>query len=131
LKVKGEEIGQIKRLSKSNWVLGLSDAVLKSLDEPTVSRMMSAYLYFKSNGRPNKDFLGYIATKELWSTMAIGLNVLGAAIPAMIFDKEFRTLAMKTGVNKGLEMVSKSMPKKVAKTRVDQTTQNLKQKIRA
>ncbi len=131
MEVTDEEIRQIKRLSRSNWVLGISDAVLRSLDQTTISRMMAAYLYFKANGRQDKDFIGFITTKELWSTATIGLNVMGAVLPAMIFDKEFRILAMKTGMNKGSEIAGKAMEKKIAKTDVDETKQKIKQKIKA
>jgi hypothetical protein len=130
LKVRDEELAQIKRLSKSNWVLGISDAVLRSLDRTTLSKMMGGYLYFKSKGRPDKDFLGYLTKKELWSTVSIGLNVMGAVIPAMIFDKEFRILAMKTGMSKGSEIASKAMQKQVAKTDMDQASQKLKEKTK-
>jgi hypothetical protein len=129
MKVTEDEIAQIKRLSRSNWVIGIADSVLKSLDRQTVSKMMSGYLYFKSNGRPDKDFVGYVTKKELWSTVAIGLNVMSAVIPAMLFDKEFRTLAMKTGMSKGSEIASKTMQKKVAQTDVDETSKKMKQKI--
>ncbi|MGI0092326.1 MAG: hypothetical protein ACREBS_11515, partial [Nitrososphaerales archaeon] len=91
MKVTDSEAEQIKRLARSNWVLGISDAVLRSLDDETLSRLIAGYLYVKANGRPDKDFATFLATKELWSTLAIGLNVMGAVIPAMIFDKEFRT----------------------------------------
>lgn len=121
---------QIKRLAKSNWVLGISDSVLRSLDESTLSRMMAGYLYFKSNGRQDKDFLGYITKKELWSTATIGLNVMGAVLPAMIFDKEFRMLAVKTGMSKGSEIASKMTQKKVASTDLDKASRKVKQKIK-
>ena len=107
----------------------MSDAVLKNLNEATLARIIAGYLYMKSNGRPDKDFATYLATKELWDTLAIGLNVMGAVIPAMIFDKEFRMLAIKTGINKGSEIGSKTVEKKVATTDLDKTTEKVKQKI--
>jgi hypothetical protein len=119
LKVTDEEVAQIKRLARSSSVLGLSDAVLRGLDEYTLSRIIAGYLYFKSNGRPDKDFAMYLGTKEIWSTLTIGLNVMGAVIPALLFDKEFRTLVMKTGINKGSEIGSKAVSSKVASTDFD------------
>ena len=125
------EVAQIKRLSRSNWVLGISDSVLRSLDQETVAKMTSGYLYFKSNGRPDRDFIGYMTKKELWATAAIGLNVMSAVIPAMLFDKEFRTLVMKSGLSKGSEIASSTAQKKVAQTDLDEQTRKKKQKIKA
>jgi hypothetical protein len=131
LKVTDSEINQIKRLSKSNWVLGISDSVLRSLDKKTLSRIMSGYLYMKSSGRPDKDFVGYLAMKELWSTATIGINVMAAVIPAMLFDNEFRTLAMKTGMSKGSEIGAKTIQKKIASTDIDEAQEKAKEKIKS
>jgi hypothetical protein len=131
LKITDSEVEQIKRLSRSNWVLGISDSVLRSLDNRTLSKMMAAFLYMKANGRPDKDFVGYLTTKEIWSTATIGLNVMASVIPAMIFDTEFRTLAMKTGMSKGAEIASKTTQKKVASTDINEAGEKAKQKIKS
>lgn len=112
--ITDEETKQIRRLSNSTSIRNLTTAIHKSLDEETLSRVISSYLYFKSNGRSDKDFATYLGTAELWNTLAIGLNVMGAALPALIFDKEFRVLAMKTGLNKGIEIGSKMTESKVS-----------------
>ena len=101
MKITDDEVRQAKRLARSNSVLSISNAVLRSLDQTTLSRIIAGYLYFKSNGRPDKDFALYLATKEIWSTLTISLNVMGAFVPSMIFDKEFRSLVVKTGINMG------------------------------
>jgi len=106
VKVTDSEVEQIKRLSESSSIKNLSSVVLKSLSPDTLSRIVAGFLYLKSSGRSDKDFATYLATKETWDTLAIGLNIMGALIPAMIFDKEFRVLAMKTGLNKGMEVGS-------------------------
>jgi hypothetical protein len=121
LKTTDAEIFQIKRLANSTSIRGLSDAVIRSLDESSLSRIIAGYLYLKANRRPDKDFATYLATKELWSTLSIGLNVMGAILPAMIFDKEFRTLALKTGLNKGSEIGSKTFQKKMATASIDES----------
>ncbi|HZW56232.1 MAG TPA: hypothetical protein VFF30_08095 [Nitrososphaerales archaeon] len=114
MEITDDETWQIRRLSNSTSVRNLSEAIHKSLDEETISRIISSYLYFKSNGRPDKDFAAYLGTNELRNTLAIALNVIGAMLPALIFDKEFRVLAMKTGLNKGIEIGSKMTEGKVA-----------------
>jgi hypothetical protein len=121
LKTTDAEVRQIRRLAASNSIVGLSDAVIRSLDESSMAKIIAGFLYMKANGRPDKDFATYLATRELWSTLSIGLNVMGAILPAMIFDKEFRTLAMKTGFNKGSEIGSKSFQKKMATTSIDKS----------
>jgi hypothetical protein len=131
LKINESEVAQIKRLSNSAWVLGISDSVLRSLDQRTLSKMMAGFLYMKSNGRPDKDFATYMAMKEIWSTATIGLNVMAAVIPAMLFDKEFRTLAIKSGMSKGSEIGAKAFQKKIAKTDIDEASENAKQKIKS
>jgi hypothetical protein len=131
LKVTDAEITQINRLSRSNWVIGIADSVLRSLDRETLAKMIGGYLYFKSNGRSEKDFIGYMTKKELWATAAIGLNVMSAVIPALLFDKEFRMLAMKTGLSKGSEIASKTAQKKVAQTDLEEQTRKIKRKIKA
>jgi hypothetical protein len=119
MKITDSEVNQVKRLSRSASVLSITEAVQRSLDEETLSRIIASFLYFKSNGKPDKDFVEYIGTKELWNTLAIGLNVMGAFLPALIFDKEFRVLAMKSGINKGLELGSKAASSKVAETKIE------------
>jgi hypothetical protein len=49
----------------------------------------------------------------------------------MIFDNEFRTLAMKTGMSKGAEIGSKITQKKVATTDIDEAGDRAKQKIKS
>ncbi len=120
MNVTDEEVAQIKRLSRSNWILGIADSVLGSLDREILAKMISSCLYFTENGRSQKDFIDYMTKKELRATAAMGLNVMSAVIPAILFDKEFRTLAMKTGLSKGSEIASKITQKKVAQTDLDE-----------
>ena len=115
MNVTDEEVAQIKRLSRSNWILGIADSVLGSLSREILVKMISSCLYFTENGRSQKDFIDYMTKKELRATAAIGLNVMSAVIPAILFDKEFRTLAMKTGFSKGSEIASKSLKRKLLK----------------
>lgn len=116
MQITPEEKRQIERLQRSSSITNLSESVLRSLDEETVSRLMSAFLYLKSSGHPDADFAKFIGTKELWGTLTIGLNVMGAFIPAMLFDSEFRSLVMKAGINKGSEVGGKVAATKVADT---------------
>ena len=114
MKVTDEEDSQIKRLSDSSSIASLSSAIMQGLNEDSISRIIASFLYFKSNGRPDKDFVTYLGTKEIWTTLTIGLNVMGALVPALIFDKEFRVLVLKTGISKGIEIGSKVGPAKIA-----------------
>ena len=107
----------------------MADATLRGMDETMLSNLIASFLYFKSSGRPDKDFITYVTTKELWGTAAMGLNLIGAMIPAMIFDKEFRMLAIKTGMNKGSEIASKTIEMKLAKTDLDAATNKVKERI--
>jgi hypothetical protein len=90
----------------------LAESVLRGLDEETISKLMAAFLYLKSNGHPDSDFGKFIAKKELWGTLAIGLNVIGAFIPAILFDAEFRNLVMKVGINTSGQIGTKIAVKK-------------------
>ncbi|MHB8568217.1 MAG: hypothetical protein ACYC7D_09160 [Nitrososphaerales archaeon] len=119
MKVSEDEISQIKRLAESSSIKNLSAAVSGSLSEDALTKIVASYLYFKSRGRSDRDFVSYLGIKETWETLAIGLNIMGALVPALIFDKEFRILAMKTGINKGLELGSKAALSKVSQSRID------------
>jgi hypothetical protein len=112
MKVDDQEKMQINRLERSTSIRNLAESVLKGLDEETVSRLMAAFLYLKSNGHPDSDFAKFIAKKELWGTLSIGLNVMGAFIPAILFDSEFRNLVMKVGINVGGQIGTKMAVKK-------------------
>lgn len=107
MKVSNDEKLQIDRLEVSPSIMNLSQSVLRGLDEDTIARLMAAFLYLKSGGHPDSDFAKFIGTKEFWGTLTIGLNVMGAFIPAMLFDDEFRSLVMKAGINKGSEIGGK------------------------
>ncbi|MHB1908813.1 MAG: hypothetical protein ACYCQJ_08060 [Nitrososphaerales archaeon] len=104
MKITKDEKIEIDRLEQSPSIINLSQSVLRGLDEDTVARLMSAFLYLKANNRPDSEFAKFMATKELWGTLTIGLNVMGAFIPAMLCDKEFRALVMKAGINKSGEI---------------------------
>lgn len=107
MKITKDEKILIDKLEQSPSIINLSQSLLRGLDEDTVARLMSAFLYLKANGHHDSEFAKFIATKELWGTLTIGLNVVGAFIPAMLFDKEFRALVMKAGVNKSVEIGGK------------------------
>jgi hypothetical protein len=99
---------QIERLQNSRSISKLSNSILRSLDEDTVSRLISAFLYLKARRHPDSDFAKFLGAKELMGTLTIGLNMMSAFIPAMIFDKEFRTLVMKLGTRSTVRTSEKS-----------------------
>lgn len=109
MKITHQERAQISKLEVSPSITNLSESILRSLDEDTISRLTSAFLYLTSNAHPYSDFAKFISKKELWGTLSLGLNVMGAVLPAMLFDKEFRVLALKAGMTKGSEVGGKYM----------------------
>ncbi len=117
MKITAEEKRQIAKLERSSSITNLSESVLRGLDESTIARLMAAFLYLKSTGHADADFAKFIGTRELWGTLTIGLNVMGAFIPAMLFDTEFRSLVMKAGISKGSEVGGR-----VATTKIVETT---------
>ena len=114
MKITEEEVAQARSVAKSRSVQNISDRVLRSLDEPSLSMIIAAFLFLKSHGRSDKDFITFLTTKEIWSTLTIALNVSAAAIPAMLFDMEFRTLAIKAAMNAGVERGAKIATQKTA-----------------
>lgn len=120
MKIDDQEKSQINRLERSASIMNLAESVSRGLDDETISRILAAFLYLKSNGHPDSDFGKFIAKKELWGTLAIGLNVMGAFIPAILFDSEFRNLVMKVGINTGGQIGTKMAVRKYSEKAEDQ-----------
>jgi hypothetical protein len=120
MKVTDQEKMQVNRLEKSASIVNLAESVLRGLDEETISKLLAAFLYLKSNGHPDGDFAKFIGKKELWGTLAIGLNVMGAFVPAILFDAEFRNLVMKVGINTGSQIGAKVAVKRYSEKAEEQ-----------
>jgi len=83
---------EIQRLSTSPSFLRLADSILLSLDRDTLAELLASYLYFRSKGRTNGDFVLFVITKKLGKGVTIAMNVILALIPGLLFDKAFRSV---------------------------------------
>jgi hypothetical protein len=88
-----QDINELERLSSSGSMLRLVDA-LRGLDRETVSQLLSAYLYFRSEGRPNKEFLDYLLRRRLYSLVTVLFTLVPAVAPGLLFDGKFRSLLL-------------------------------------
>jgi len=88
-----EELADIERIATSPSMVRLTDTILR-LDRRDVSRLITAYFYFRSAGKSNREFLLFIATSELRSTLSVGLNVLPSLLIGLLGDKDFRMLIL-------------------------------------
>jgi hypothetical protein len=82
---------EIQKLSSSRAMLRISDAVL-GLDRRDLSRLVAAYLHFKSEGKSDRDLLQYLLTNELDIAFRLGLNILPAIVAGLFGDGDFRAL---------------------------------------
>ena len=80
----------------------MADSILTSFDRDTLADFLAGYLYFKSKGRTNGDFVFFVMTKKFSKGIRIAIRIFAALIPGMIFDKAFR-LVFLAAVMKSLE----------------------------
>jgi len=66
------------------------------MDRDTLAELLAGYTYFRSEERSNLDFVLYFATRRFGKTLTIGINVIAALIPGLLFDKEFRSVIFAT-----------------------------------
>jgi hypothetical protein len=85
---------EIERLSSSPSFLGLADSLLKSFDRDTLAEFLAGYLYFRSKGRTNTDFVYFLVTNKFGKTVSVGISIVAALIPGLIFDKAFRSVTL-------------------------------------
>lgn len=90
---RDEDVAQVEKIASSAAMLRLADSIL-TLDRGDVSRLITAYLYYKSVGRWDRDFLSYVATKELKSSISIGLGILPSLVTGFLSDRDFRELIL-------------------------------------
>jgi hypothetical protein len=88
----GSDAEEIERLSSSTPFLELTDSILASFDRKTLAEFLAGYLYFKSKGRANNDFVLFIMTKKFGKTVRIAMNITAALVPGLLFDKAFRSV---------------------------------------
>lgn len=81
---------EIELISNSESMLRLIDA-LKSLDRDSMTRVLAAYLFFKSRGR-DKDLVGFLLSNELGSVISIAFRLAPAIATGLLVDGRFRSL---------------------------------------
>ena len=95
-------------------MLRLADSI-RSLSKEDISRVIAAYLLFKSRGRSSRDLVTFLATNEFWRSVGIGLRVFPPLVIGMVGDSEFRALVFSALATSGRESQRKrSGPKQVA-----------------
>lgn len=90
---EAHDSAEIERISSSPAMLRLTDSFL-SLEREDASRVFTAFLYFKSARRSNRDFLQFLVTRQFSSSINIGFDILPALLSGLISDREFRTLIL-------------------------------------
>jgi hypothetical protein len=83
---------EIEKLSSSPSFLGLADSLLKSFDRDTLAEFLAGYLYFRSKGRTNSDFVFFLVTKKFGKAATVAMSIFAALIPGLLFDKQFRSV---------------------------------------
>jgi hypothetical protein len=92
LKLSSSDAREIQRLSSSPSFLRLADSILASMDRDTLAELLAGYAYFRMEERSNLDVLLYFATRRFGKTLTMGLNIVAALVPGLLFDKQFRSV---------------------------------------
>jgi hypothetical protein len=92
LKLSNSDAREIQRLASSPSFLRLADSILASIDRDMLAESLAGYTYFRSEERSNLDFVLYLATRRFGKTLTMGINIVAALVPGLVFDKEFRSL---------------------------------------
>ena len=82
----------IQRLWSSPSFLRLADSILSNLDRKDLAKIIASYLYFKSRGRRDSDFVFFVVSEFpeiVFMAFRAGIPVI---IPAVLTDKTFRAL---------------------------------------
>lgn len=91
---------EIQKLLSSPHYLRLADSILTKVDRKTLAEIIASYLYFKSKGRKDSEFLRYMMTEKfpdiLFTALRIGIPVV---LPALITDKTFRSLILEATIS--------------------------------
>lgn len=106
----------IERLSSSPSFLGLADSLLKNFDRDTLAEFLAGYLYFRSKGRTNSDFVFFLVTKKFGKTATIAMGIVAALIPGLIFDRAFRSVTLAAAMK---IVGERKRPSKSATSKVD------------
>jgi len=85
------DLSEIRKVSSSQAMLRLADSVL-SLDREVVSEVLTTYLYFRSLGKTNRDFVLFLTTKKMGTSADIGFKLLPALASGLLSDRDFRSI---------------------------------------
>jgi hypothetical protein len=92
LKLDNSDAREIQRLSSSPSFLRLADSILANMDRDTLAELLAGYAYFRSGKRSNLDLALYFATRRFGKTLTMGINIIAALVPGLLFDKKFRSV---------------------------------------
>ena len=87
------ELGELERIYSSEAMLRFADSIL-SLDRDDVSKVVTAYFYFKSVGKTNREFMLFLATKQMGTSADIGFKLLPTLASGLLSDRRFRSLML-------------------------------------
>jgi hypothetical protein len=88
------------------------------MDRNTLAEVLAGYAYLRSEERSNFDFALYFVTRRFGKALTIGINMIAALIPGLLFDKEFRSIIF-AAASKSKSFGSKNDPRKSVSMRDD------------
>ena len=92
MKLDNSDVREIRRLSSSPSFLRLAESILANMDRDTLAELLAGYAYFRSEKRSNLDLALYFATRRFGKTLTMGINIIAALVPGLLFDKKFRSV---------------------------------------
>lgn len=92
MKLDNSDVREIRKLSSSPSFLRLADSILEGMDRETLAELLAGYAYFRSAKRSNLDLALYFATRRFGKTLTMGIDVVAALVPGLLFDKKFRSV---------------------------------------
>ncbi|MHB1909084.1 MAG: hypothetical protein ACYCQJ_09490 [Nitrososphaerales archaeon] len=90
------DIAEIERISRKKSVQKISHSVVSSLDEETLSTMISSYLVLKAHGHPDSDLMTFFVRNKTSKALKLGVKAGIATLPSLLTDNELRSLIMNT-----------------------------------
>jgi hypothetical protein len=122
-----EDVREITRISQKKSIQRVSKTVLGDLDRDMLSRMISAYMVLKANGHTDSDFIKYLTTKETRKVLKLGFGAVGALLPSLLTDGEFRSLVMNTRRQMKKQKQEKEEEQRRAQKKLEEEPENVAQ----
>jgi hypothetical protein len=98
LKLSSSDAAEIQKLASSPSFLKLADSILQNMDRNTLAEFLAGYLYFKSKGRTNRDFVFFVTTNKFPKLAMIAMDVLAVLLPGLLLDRAFRSVIFGAGI---------------------------------